>query len=317
MSNYKVLVTAKSFGTADQKAQELLEANGCEVKKLNAADGPIKEQLKKELPYADAVIAGLEDYDRELIASANNLKVISRYGVGYDKVDVAAAHDNKVVVTITPGANGDSVADLAVALMLDCARNVTVMDSSIKAKAQIRPSAVEMWGKTLGVVGAGRIGKGVARRCLGFNMKILCYDQYEDEAFKNECGARYVDLETLIRESDFITIHSPLTDETRNMFSTRQFQIMKKDAILVNTARGGIVDEDALYEALKQGEIRGAGLDATVAEPPYESPLCTLDNCILTPHAGAATKEASSKMSYMAAQNVLDVLLTGSCKFAL
>ncbi len=146
-------------------------------------------------------------------------------------------------------------------------------------------------------------------------MRILCYDQYQDEAFKKECHAEYVDLETLIRESDFITIHSPLTPETKNMFGAEQFKAMKKDAILVNTARGGIVDEDALYEALKNGEIRGAALDATVQEPPYDSPLCTLPNCILTPHAGAATKEAVSRMGLMAAQNAVDVLIGGNCVY--
>ncbi|MFQ7107771.1 MAG: phosphoglycerate dehydrogenase [Neglectibacter timonensis] len=315
MEKYKVLVTARSFGTADHKAVELLEANGCEVIKLVAADGPVPEQLRRELPGADAVIAGLEEYDSELISSSKNLKIISRYGVGYDRVDLRAAADRGIAVTITPGANGDSVADMAVALMMDCARNVTYMDNGIKSKNQVRPSGVEMWEKTVGIVGAGRIGKGVAKRCMGFNMRILCYDQYQDEKFAKECGAEYVDLETLIRESDFITIHSPLTPDTENMFSTAQFRAMKKDAILVNTARGGIVDEEALYEALKNGEIRGAGLDATMAEPPYESRLCTLPNCILTPHAGAATKEASSKMSLMAAQNVLDVLQNGSSQF--
>lgn len=315
MAKYKVLVTARSFGNADQKAQDLLEANDCEVKKLTAADGPVSEQLKKELPTADAVIAGLDEYGRELIESADKLKVISRYGVGYDKVDLQAAAEKKIAVTITPGANGDSVADMAVALMLNCARNVTVMDNGIKAKNQVRPSGVELWEKTLGVVGAGRIGKGVAIRCAGFKMRILCYDQYQDKAFAKEYGAEYVDFDTLIRESDFITIHSPLTPETKNMFSTEQFKVMKKDAILINTARGGIVDEAALYEALKNGEIRGAGLDATVDEPPYDSLLCELPNCILTPHAGAATKEASSKMSLMAAQNALDVLLHEKCKY--
>ena len=129
--SYKVIVTARSFGKTDSKAVDLLKANGCEVKKLEAADGPIEEQLKKEIVDADAVIAGLEDYTPELIASAKKLKVISRYGVGYDKVDVAAAREHGVAVTITPGANGDSVADLAVALMLDLARNVTVMDLSL------------------------------------------------------------------------------------------------------------------------------------------------------------------------------------------
>lgn len=314
--SYKVIVTARSFGKTDSKAVDLLKANGCEVKKLEAADGPIEEQLKKEIVDADAVIAGLEDYTPELIASAKNLKVISRYGVGYDKVDVAAAREHGVAVTITPGANGDSVADLAVALMLDLARNVTVMDNSIKAKAQKRPSGLEMWQKTLGIVGAGRIGQGVGKRCRGFDMKILAYDMFESEAFKEETGAQYVDLETLLKESDFITIHSPLTPETENMISTEQFKMMKNNAIIVNTARGGIIDEAALYEALKTGEIRGAGLDATVDEPPYSSPLMELENCILTPHAGAATAEASSKMSYMAAENALAVLQTGECKFA-
>ena len=129
MAKYKVLVTARSFGTADSKALDLLAANDCEVKKLVAADGPIPEQLKKELPEADAVIAGLEDYDEALIACGSKLKVISRYGVGYDKVDVKAAAAHNVAVTITPGANGDSVADMAMALMLDCASNVTTMDN--------------------------------------------------------------------------------------------------------------------------------------------------------------------------------------------
>ena len=316
MKKYKVLVTARSFGTADHKALELLEENNCEVKKLKQTDGSIAEQLKRELPEADAVIAGLEEYDRALIESAGKLKVISRYGVGYDKVDLQSARKQQIAVTITPGANGDSVADLAVALMLACARNIPFMDQRIKSRNQTRPPGVEMWEKTLGIVGAGRIGKGVAWRCRGFGMKILCYDQFQDQKFARECPAEYVDLETLIRGSDFITIHSPLTPETRGMFGSRQFQMMKKDAILVNTARGGIVDEKALYEALKDGEIRAAGLDATEAEPPYDSPLCSLPNCILSPHAVAATKEASSKISLMAARNVLDVLETGTCRFA-
>lgn len=316
MSAYKIVITARSFGKADDRAAELLRANGCELVKLEEADGPISEQLKREIVDADGVIAGLEEYSPELIASAKKLKVISRYGVGYDKVDVEAAKARGVAVTITPGANGDSVADLAMALMLDVARNVTIMDNSIKGKAQKRPSGVEMYQKTLGVIGAGRIGQGVARRCRGFDMQILCYDMYENEAFKEECKARYVDLETLLKESDFITIHSPLTPETENMISTKQFAMMKENAIIVNTARGGIIDEAALYEALKTGEIRGAGLDATVDEPPYGSPLMELENCILTPHAGAATIEASSKMSYMAAQNVVDVLTGKGCRFA-
>ena len=311
MGKYKVIVTARSFAKADDQALRLLEEHDCDVVRLVAGVATFDEQIKEEIAAADAVIAGLDEYSKELIDLAGKLKVISRYGVGYDKVDVEAADRKGILVTITPGANGDSVADLAVTLMLDAARNVAAM----KGRAQARPQGVEMWQKTLGVIGTGRIGQGVARRCKGFDMKILCYDIYENEAFKKECNAKYVDLSTLLRESDFITIHSPLTPETKDMIGAREFDMMKNDAVIVNTARGGIINEEALYEALKSGSIRGAGLDATVDEPPYDSPLMTLPNCILTPHAGAATKEASSKMSLMAAQNVVDVLTTGDCKY--
>ncbi|MDD4842862.1 MAG: phosphoglycerate dehydrogenase [Anaerotignum sp.] len=311
----KVLVAARSFGSADEKAQKLLEENGFQVKKLAVVDGPIGEQLTREIVDADAIIAGLEDYTAELLETAKKLKVISRYGVGYDKVDIQAAKKKGIAVTITPGANGDSVADMAMALMLSAARNVSYMDNCIKNGNQQRPTGVEMYGKTLGVIGAGRIGKGVARRCKGFAMDILCYDTYQDEAFAEETGAKYVDFETIVKEADFITIHSPLNDETKNMFHGETFQKMKSKAVIVNTARGGIIDEEALYEALKNGEIGGAGLDATLEEPPYNSPLLELSNCIVTPHAGAATYEASSKMGLMAAQNILDIFQKGKCSF--
>ena len=293
MGKYKVIVTARSFAKADDQALRLLEEHDCDVVRLVAGVATFDEQIKEEIAAADAVIAGLDEYSKELIDLAGKLKVISRYGVGYDKVDVEAADRKGILVTITPGANGDSVADLAVTLMLDAARNVAAMDAAMKGRAQARPQGVEMWQKTLGVIGTGRIGQGVARRCKGFDMKILCYDIYENEAFKKECNAKYVDLSTLLKESDFITIHSPLTPETKDMIGAREFDMMKNDAVIVNTARGGIINEEALYEALKSGSIRGAGLDATVDEPPYDSPLMTLPNCILTPHAGAATKEAS------------------------
>lgn len=315
MSEYKVVITARSFGKADDKAYNCLREAGCSWVKIDEADGPLDEQLKREIVDADVLIAGLEDIGEDIINVAFKLKVISRYGVGYDKVDVEAAKKKGIQVTITPGANGDSVADLAVALMLDLARNVTVMDCAIKDKAQKRPQSVEMFEKTLGVIGAGRIGQGVARRCRGFNMKVLAYDLFQSEDFVKETGAEYVELERLLKEADFITIHSPLTEETRNMISGPQFAMMKKDAIIVNTARGGVIDETALYEALKSGQIRGAGLDATVEEPPYDSPLMNCDNCILTPHAGAATKEASSKMSLMAAENAVEVLRGTVSKF--
>lgn len=314
MSKYKVIVTARSFAKSDQRAVELLAKHDCEIVRLAEGKRTLREQLEEAIVDADAVIAGLEAYDKDLISRAGKLKVISRYGVGYDKVDVAAAFKKGIQVTITPGANGDSVADLAVTLMLDAARNVTVMDTAMKNRNQVRPQGVEMWQKTLGVIGTGRIGQGVAKRCRGFDMEILGYDIYQSESFETECGGKYVDLEILFKNADFISLHLPLTPETENMISSDQFKVMKADAVIVNTARGGILDEDALYEALKSGEIRAAALDATVSEPPYESPLMSLGNCLLTPHAGAATKEAASKMSYMAAENAITVFCGMECR---
>ncbi|WP_125141268.1 phosphoglycerate dehydrogenase [Clostridium transplantifaecale] len=312
MANYKVVITARSFGEADNLAYQCLREAGCEWIKLTGTDMGQQIEAMKE---ADALIAGLEYIGEELMDAAPKLKVISRYGVGYENVDKQAALTRGIQITITPGANGNSVADLAVALMLDVARNVTVMDEEMKKQNQIRPQGLELYGKTLGVIGAGRIGRGVAERCRGFNMKILACDVCRNEEFIKKTGAEYVSMETLLREADFITIHSPLNEETRNMISKEQFGIMKRDAVLVNTARGGIVDEEALYEALSSGRIRGAALDATVNEPPYNSPLMQCNNCILTPHAGAATREASSKMSIMAAENAVTILQGKLCPF--
>lgn len=316
MSIYTVLATPRSFAKNDDAPIRLLEENGCTVIRLPKDGGDLHSQLTEYLPQADAVIAGLEPYDRDMLALGGKLKIISRYGVGYDKVDLAAARELGIKVSITPGANSDSVADLAMALMLAAARNVCPMDASIRAGENNKPiSGVEMWRKTLGVVGTGRIGKGVIQRASGFQMRVLANDAYPDQEFVQSHNGTYVDLDTLFRESDFITLHAPLTEETKNMVDARRLAAMKPTAILVNTARGGIVDEDALYEALKAHTIGAAALDATVVEPACGSPLATLPNCILTPHAGAATFEAGLNMGMMAAQNVLDVLQGRECRF--
>lgn len=309
MAKYRVYATSRSFGDNDHSIYEYMADRDCDLIKIKA------EEIADVIEDADAVIAGLEVYDRSLLDKAGKLKVISRYGVGYDRVDLDTAREKGIKVTITPGANGDSVADMACALILACARNIPIMNEKHHENNYYRPAGVELDGKTLGIIGAGRIGKGVARRLSGFNMKILCYDQYEDQEFAAAYKARYVTLEELVKSADYITIHSPLTDETQNMISTEQFNMMKKDAIIVNTARGGIIDEQALYHALKDNRIRSAGLDVMECEPSYDSPLNELENCIITPHAAAATIEAGIKMSKMACDNVLDVLYEGSCKY--
>lgn len=251
-----------------------------------------------------------------MLSLGKKLKIVSRYGVGYDKVDLDAAREFGIRVSITPGANSDSVADLAMTLMLAAARNVCPMDASIRAGENKKPlSGVEMWKKILGVVGTGRIGKGVIQRTSGLQMRILANDAFPDQAFVQSHNGAYVDLDQLFRASDFVTLHVPLTEETKNLVDARRLALMKPTAVLVNTARGGIVDEDALYEALKNHTIAAAALDATVVEPACGSPLAELPNCILTPHAGAATAKAAQSMGMMAAQNVLDVLQGRECRF--
>ena len=316
MSRFTVLATPRSFARSDPKPIQFLAENGCDVIRLPVGGGDLHEQLMEYLPKADAVIAGLEPYDRGMLERGNRLKVISRYGVGYDKVDLTAARELGIKVAITPGANSASVADLAVALMLAAARNICPMNGAIRAGRQEKPiSGIEMYQKVLGVVGTGRIGKGVIQRVQGFQMEILANDEYPDQDFIQSHGGRYVDLDTLFQQADFITLHAPLTEKTANMVDARRLSMMKPTAVLVNTARGGIVDETALYEALRTHQIGAAALDATLVEPACGSPLAGLTNCILTPHAGAATTEASLNMGMLAAQNVLDVLNGRECRF--
>lgn len=312
---YRVLVTARSFDSTTNDGSAFLEEHGCQVVRIRDQGNGLRDQLVEQLPSADAVIAGLEDYDQSLLALGDRLKVISRYGVGYDKIDLAAAKEKGIAVTITPGANSDSVADLAFALMLSAARHIPYMDQGIREKEFRRPMGTEVWGKTLGLVGLGRIGKGVAQRATGFRMRILYHDLFKDEKFMQETHAEYAQLEDLVAQSDFISLHIPLTNETHHLFDRSMMSRMKPGAILINAARGGIVDEDALYDLLKEGHLGAAALDAAVQDPPFDSPLRSLPNCILTPHAGAATKESSIRMSRMAAQNVVDILSGADCQF--
>lgn len=313
---YKVIVTARSFGQANDAPIKLLEEHGCEVVRVATGKPMSAEELIPHIADADAVIAGLDVYGKDVIDAAKNLKVISRYGVGYDKVDICAARAKNVAVTITPGANENSVADLAMALMLSAARHVPAVNDGVKAGGWGRTLGGEMWQKTLGVIGLGRIGKGVVKRAKGFGMDVLCYEKYPDEAFGKEYGVTYTGLDTLLKNSDFITVHVPLLPDTKNLISDKEFDVMKNTAVVVNTARGGIIDEAALATALKEGKIAAAALDATEQEPPVGSPLLDIPNCIITSHIGGFTRDAVNNMGMMAAQNAIDILEGRECKFS-
>ncbi len=270
---------------------------------------PLSEkQLLEFIPSVEGWIVGLDPVTKLVLEQAYRLKVIAKYGVGVDNIDVEEATRRGIVVANAPGSNDNAVAELTWGLILALVRALPLAIHSVRSKQWSRVVGVELQGKTLGVIGTGRIGKRVIQKASGFAMQVLAYDKVVDEDFARQYQVKYVSLEELLAESDVVTIHVPLTSETRGMIGRRELHLMKKTAYLVNTARGGIVDETALYETLKEWRIRGAALDAYAQEPPWNSPLLTLENVIPTPHAGADTEESLQQMDFMALENVIRVL---------
>lgn len=273
-----------------------------------------KDELLDGVRTADGLLCLLtDDITTEVMDVNPNLKIISNYAVGYNNIDVEAATKRGIQVTNTPGVLTDTTADLAWALIMAVGRRV------VEGDVFTREGRFEGWdpmlllgtditGKTLGIIGMGRIGQAVARRAIGFDMRILYHDMAPVPVAEEEYQAEFVALDELLRQSDFVTIHAPLTDETRHMIGRRELSVMKTTAYLVNTARGPLVDEEALVEALRDGIIAGAGLDVYENEPRLASGLGELPNAVLLPHLGSATLETRTKMATMAAANLVAAL---------
>jgi D-3-phosphoglycerate dehydrogenase / 2-oxoglutarate reductase len=267
----------------------------------------------REASRADAVISRKGQIKREHLAHGR-IKIVARTGVGVDasRVDLDAAREFRVWVTNQPGSNSVAVTELVFAQMLALVRHTHAANIAVREGRwgdYTKFVGTEMAGKTIGIVGMGNIGTRVALRARAFEMDLLVYDPYIPASHVTALGGRYVDLETLLRESDFVTIHCPKTSETDGMIAAGQLGLMKRTAILINAARGGIVEESELYHALSRGELAGAALDAMEHEPPApEHPLFTLDNVLLTPHIGAGTEEASARGEWGAAEEVIRVL---------
>lgn len=272
-----------------------------------------KQEMMERLKDADAVVTQLRDpVDKEFIDAGKKLKIIANYAVGFNNIDVEYAKQKGIYVTNTPDVLTEATADIAWALILAVARKIIPADKFTReGKFEgWKPNlflGYEIYGKTLGIIGMGRIGKAVARRAMGFGMKIIYHNRkrVEDDYKYN---AKYVDLETLLKESDYISINAPLTNETYHLLNKERLSLLKKNAILVNTARGPIIDEKALYELLKDGKIAGAGFDVYENEPKITEGLEKLDNVVLLPHIGSATYETREKMSIMVAENIIDAL---------
>ena len=276
---------------------------------------PSRSEMMRRVKGVDGILSMLSDrIDAELMdAAGTNLKVISNYAVGFDNIDIKAATSRHVAVGNTPGVLTDATADLAFALMLSAARRIVEADRYVR-RGEWRtwgPSILlgtSLRGAILGLVGYGRIGQAMAKRALGFDMQILYNNRTPTDATRAAPGT-WVDLDTLFQESDFISLHVPLTTETRHLINARAFGLMKPNAILVNTARGPVVDQDALYNALKDKRIFAAALDVTDPEPlPMDSPLLTLENLIIVPHIGSGNVATREKMSTMAAENLISGL---------
>ena len=283
-----------------------------------AADRPLDEaSIRQAAEGCVGIVSQLMDPIRETVLSTPGLKCVSNVAVGFDNIDVAAATAHKVMVTNTPGVLDDSTADFAFTLLMATARRVVEADNFTRS-GRFHGWAIDMmlghdiFGATLGIVGIGRIGRGVAHRARGFNMRVLYYDpQRLPREAEEQLGVTAVDLGRLIAESDFISIHVPLTQETHHLMSTQQFNAMKRTAILINTSRGPVVDEAALVEALNAKKLAGAGLDVYEREPAVHPGLISMPNVVLAPHIASATVRTRSEMSAMAARNMATAVRGG------
>ena len=298
---------------AEELSPATVAALGPDVE-LRHCDGADRTSLLAALPEADAVlIRSATRMDREAVAAAPRLRVIARAGVGLDNVDVDAATEAGVLVANAPNANTVSAAELTVGLLLAVARHIPQADASLKGGAWTRSrwTGVELAGKTLGVVGLGRIGTMVAQRLLAFGMEVVAYDPYVTEERAAELGVRLCGIDDLVARADFLTVHLPRTAETVGLIGAEALRRARPELRIVNAARGGIVDEQALYAALVEGRIAGAGLDVFEREPCTDSPLFRLPNVVVTPHLGASSAEAQEKAGVTAAGSVLLALAGG------
>jgi len=292
----------------EESAIAKIKAAGLEVVERNAEkDGPIEKQIKG---FDCVVVRSATKITKEVIDAADKLKLVVRAGVGLDNVDKKAADAKGVVVQNTPEAPTVSVAEMVFSLMFSLARNITQADSSMKMERweKKKLSGTELWQKTIGIVGFGRIGIEVGKRAKAFGMNVLAYDVLDIDKACKEVGAKRTDLNTIIEKADFITLHVPLLPQTKGMIGADEFKKMKKTAFLINTARGGVVDEKALLDALNAGEIAGAGLDVFENEPPTDWQLVKHPKLVATPHLSSSTEEGQVRVGELTIQKVIDGL---------
>lgn len=310
---HEILILSRKFWTARTAyVDDFLARRDCYAAEHNVTYPVSEDELCEIVRNAEGIITGLERITERVIESAPKLKVISAGGVGFDHIDLRAANKREIVVANCAGCNNHSVSELAFGMMLALARNVIIHDREIKRGGwipyDIAIQGSELWGKTLGIVGLGRVGKATALLGKAFGMKVLAHDIVWDITFANQNGISLVPLDTLLAQSDWITLHCPLTDATRGLIDERAIDLMKPTAFLINTSRGPVVKESALVNALASKRIAGAGLDVFEVEPHPDNPYTEFDNVVLTPHIGGSTMEAFDRSLYLALTNVTNVV---------
>ena len=306
----KVLVSASHFDTLCREAWELLEKNGHEVifDKTRSFPAYSYEELKDVIGDMDAAIIGMDQYNEAVFKMAGKLKAVAKFGVGVDNIDLAAATKYGVKVLNAPGQNSNAVAELTVCFILDMLRKIIPTHKELEQGNWPRWIGSELTGKTVGLVGFGAIARLTAKKLSGFDVKVKAYDLYMNEQLAAELGVEPCTLDEVIADSDVVSLHIPVSDETYHMFNAEMFSRMKRGAYLVNAARGGLVDLDALTQALKEGQLSGAALDAFEVEPLPKGAEIFRYNVVCTPHIGAESYESYRNVSLCVSRDIVAVL---------
>jgi len=306
----RVLIAPAPLQEIEQVYGPMLKGAGHELVFSHVKHQMNEKELMGILPGCAGSLAGSEPYTRAVIAAAaaKGLKVIARAGVGYDAVDLAAATEHGVAITFAPGTNQDAVAEHTFSLILALAKNVVPQHNLVKAGQWPRRANQPLRGKTLGVMGMGRIGKAVALRGNAFLMNVIAYEPYPDAAFVKEQSITLLPFDDVLKQSDWVSLHMPMCPESSKCINQRSLGLMKPTAYLINTARGGVIDEPDLYDALKNNRLAGAGLDVFDEEPPGNNPLLTLDNIVMTAHTAGVDVQSRDDMARLAARAIAKLL---------
>ena len=309
MSKYRVLLTGNHFRRTDPAHEKRLVDAGCEIVMSPYGRSATESELIPLLEGVDAVLASTDHFTKAVFAASPRLKIVARWGVGYDAIDVDGATEHGVWITTTPGTNEHSVADATMTMILAIARDVVEHVETTRAGKWDRLVGVELLDQTIGVIGFGRIGRQVAIRATAFGMRVLAYDPVLSDQAIRDGGAEPATLEEVLRQADWVTLHAPSMPETHDLIDARTLAMCKKSAYIINTARGDLVNEDDLAEALRSGTVAGAALDVFKTEPiKSDNPLRSLPNVLPFPHIAGITKQSSERMSAMCVDNILAVL---------